>query len=74
LYLDEVTVRTDPRGKEYYWIGGPGAHPHERIEGSDTEAVDHGFVSITPLELDATRPDDLGLAAWVAKEPEEESS
>jgi 5'-nucleotidase len=66
VYHDEVTVRTDPRGKEYYWIGGPGAHPHEHIEGSDTEAVDQGLVSVTPLLLDATQPDDLGLAAWVA--------
>ncbi len=66
VYHDEVTVRTDPRGKEYYWIGGPGAHPHEPLEGSDTEAVDDGWVSVSPLLLDATEPDDLGLAAWVA--------
>lgn len=66
VYVDEVTARTDPRGKEYYWIGGPGARPHEPIEGSDTEAVDRGLVSVTPLLLDATDPDDFGLAAWVA--------
>ena len=65
VYLDEVTVRRDPRGKEYYWIGGPGAH-HEPMSGSDTEAVDEGYVSITPLVLDATDPDDLGLVSWVA--------
>lgn len=66
VYVDEVTVRTDPRGKEYYWIGGPGAHPHEPVEGSDTDAVDRGYVSVTPLLLDATDPNDFGLAAWVA--------
>lgn len=65
LYLEEVTVRSDPRGKEYYWIGGPGAR-HEPMEGSDTEAVDAGYVSVTPLVLDATDADDFGLAAWVA--------
>ncbi len=65
VYLDEVTVRADPRGKEYYWIGGPGAR-HEPLEGSDTEAVDEGFVAVTPLVLDATCPDELGLAAWVS--------
>lgn len=53
LYDDEVTVRHDPRGAEYYWVGGPGAH-HQPLEGSDTEAVDAGFVSVTPLSLDAT--------------------
>ena len=66
VYLESVMVRSDPRGKEYYWIGGPGAHPHEHIEGSDTEAVDRGLVSVTPLLLDATDPNDFGLAAWVA--------
>ncbi|HJL19461.1 MAG TPA: 5'/3'-nucleotidase SurE [Sandaracinaceae bacterium LLY-WYZ-13_1] len=65
IYLDEVTVRTDPRGKEYYWIGGPGSH-HEPIEGADTEAVDDGYVSVTPLVLDATDAGELGYAAWVA--------
>lgn len=66
VYVDTVTVRTDPRGKEYYWIGGPGAHPHEPLEGTDTEAVDRGLISITPLLLDATAPNDFGLARWVA--------
>lgn len=65
IYLEEVTVRSDPRGQQYYWIGGPGAH-HEPLEGSDTEAVDAGYVSVTPLMLDATDPNDFGLAAWVA--------
>lgn len=73
-YFDEVDVREDPRGREYYWIGGPRAH-HEPMEGADTEAVDAGFVSVTPLLLDATDPDDFGLAAWVAMTaPNEESS
>jgi len=65
VYYDEVDVREDPRGREYYWIGGPGAH-HEPIEGSDTEAVDEGWVSVTPLILDCSDPEGLGLAAWIA--------
>ena len=64
-YADEVDVREDPRGREYYWIGGPSA-AHEPVDGSDTSAVDAGFVSVTPLILDPSAPDDLGLAAWVA--------
>lgn len=64
-YADEVVVREDPRGREYYWIGGSSAS-HEPLEGSDTTAVDAGYVSITPLILDPSDPDDLGLAAWVA--------
>lgn len=54
-YEDEVDVRRDPRGREYFWIGGPNAF-HDPSDGSDTEAVDHGHVSITPLGLDATEP------------------
>jgi 5'-nucleotidase len=65
LYDDEVIVREDPRGNEYIWIGGPNAR-HEPSSGSDTEAVDAGYVSITPLRLDATMTEQLGLAAYVA--------
>ncbi|MCB9591900.1 MAG: 5'/3'-nucleotidase SurE [Sandaracinaceae bacterium] len=71
VYSDEVDVRLDPRGNEYYWIGGPKAH-HEPIEGADTEAVDAGYVSITPLLLDPTDPGELGLAAWLAGPDSEE--
>lgn len=75
LYDEDVVMRHDPRGSEYFWIGGPGAR-HEPLDGSDTEAVDAGMISITPLHLDATCADHLGLAAFVAGDgelpPEEE--
>jgi 5'-nucleotidase len=67
LYADEVLVRNDPRGREYIWIGGPGAR-HEHFEGSDTEAIEDGYVSVTPLMIDVTHAEHLGLAAWVASE------
>lgn len=51
IYRDEVEFRRDPRGREYLWIGGPGA-AHEPVVGSDTEAFDAGEVGITPLVLD----------------------
>jgi len=70
-YADEVDVREDPRGNQYYWIGGPSA-THEHLEGADTAAVDEGYVSVTPLVLDPSDPADLGLAAWVASVPSEE--
>jgi len=65
LYDDAVTARTDPRGREYFWIGGPNAR-HEPLEGSDTEALDEGYASVTPLLLDATCPAHMGMAAFVA--------
>jgi len=65
-YTDEVDVRRDPRGREYLWIGGPLRVHHEPVEGADTEAIDDGFVSVTPLLIRATQADHLGMAAWVA--------
>lgn len=65
-YAEGVDIRKDPRGREYFWIGGPGEVINEPVEGSDTEAVDEGYVSVTPLLLRATDPDGLGVAAYVA--------
>lgn len=52
-YGNEVVYREDPRGKAYFWIGG--AWPRiEQLEGTDCEAVRQGWISVTPLGLDAT--------------------
>jgi 5'-nucleotidase len=66
LYSDDVEVRDDPRGRHYLWIGGPGGAKNEPVEGADTEALDAGFISVTPLSIEATQPDHLGVAAYVA--------
>ena len=66
LYSDEVEVRDDPRGRHYLWIGGPGGATNEPVEGADTEALDEGLISVTPLSIEATQPDHLGVAAYVA--------
>jgi len=41
----------NPRGKTLYWIGRAGG-PVDRVPGTDFHAVEHGFVSITPLHAD----------------------
>ena len=51
FYTDEVEFRTDPRGREYLWLGGPGVE-HRPLSGSDTEAYDAGEIGLTPLVLD----------------------
>lgn len=51
FYTDEVEFRTDPRGREYLWLGGPGVE-HRPAPGSDTEAYDAGEIGLTPLVLD----------------------
>jgi 5'-nucleotidase len=53
IYEELVDFRSDPRGREYLWLGGPGVR-HERAAGTDTDAYDDGAASITPLRLDLT--------------------
>ena len=52
-YADSVTRANDPSGNEYYWIGG-GQVTWRGSEDSDFQAIDDGYVSVTPLHLDLT--------------------
>ena len=48
-----ISEHIDPRGKPYYWIGE--VREGFRAEGgTDFEAVDEGFVSVTPMRSDLT--------------------
>ena len=53
VYRDQVEVRTDLRGRRYYWIGGPEQEVAERSD-SDCAAVRESVVSVTPIDLDIT--------------------
>lgn len=53
IYEEPVVEKTDPRGKKYYWIGGDELD-YINIENSDIEAVNEGYVSVTPIKLDFT--------------------
>ncbi len=66
VYRDVLIERTDPRGAPYYWIGG---EPPTGIqeEGTDLDAVSHGYVSITPLHMDMTQHRLLdSIRRWLA--------
>ncbi len=65
IYEEIVDFRADPRGREYLWLGGPGVR-HERDPGTDTDAYDDGFASLTPLLLDLTNAGQNDLAMSVA--------
>ena len=54
IYSEGVIERLDPRGRAYYWIGGGPPSWSVDEEGTDFEAVQNGYVSITPLHLDLT--------------------
>lgn len=53
VYRDRLDRRVDPRGRDYYWIGGdrPTGVPKE---GTDVGALAAGYASVTPLCLDLT--------------------
>ncbi|MCG8467297.1 MAG: 5'/3'-nucleotidase SurE [Gemmatimonadetes bacterium] len=53
VYHDSLTRREDPRGHDYFWIGG-GRSDWSGRDDSDFRAVRAGYVSVTPLHLDLT--------------------
>jgi 5'-nucleotidase len=52
--------RTDPRGFDYYWLA-LGRIPHDPVAQTDLEAIADGYVSVTPLHLDLTHVESLGM-------------
>lgn len=65
LYEEAVVPRRDPGGREYFWIGGR-VIDYGEVEGSDRQAVDEGYASVTPLALEPTQASHIGFAAFVA--------
>jgi 5'-nucleotidase len=55
----EPVIRArDPRGREIFWIGPPGASK-DAGPGTDFHAAAHGQVSVTPLQIDLTHKQQL---------------
>jgi 5'-nucleotidase len=52
-YVDRYEKRTDPAGRDYFWLGGSLAD-NRAPDGSDVNAIAQGKISITPLHLDLT--------------------
>jgi 5'-nucleotidase len=55
-----VVEGRDPRGYKYYWFGLE-AMEHTLDHGTDLEAIDEGYISVTPLQLDLTHHASLGM-------------
>lgn len=53
VYSGALTRMQDPWGREIYWIGG-GEISWSGREDSDFQAIQDGFISVTPLHLDIT--------------------
>jgi 5'-nucleotidase len=52
----------DPRGYRYFWFGLH-AIEHTMDHGTDLEAIDDGYVAVTPLQLDLTHYSTIGILA-----------
>ena len=52
-HITVVDERIDPRGNAYYWIE-EGQNSWESRDRSDYQAVNEGYVSVTPLQPDLT--------------------
>jgi 5'-nucleotidase len=52
-YINAVQEREDPWGGTYYWLAGE-LCVDENEEPTDVWAVNHGFVSLTPVHFDLT--------------------
>jgi 5'-nucleotidase len=67
VYNDVIIEKKDPRGRDYFWIGGgePGWS-----SGNDTDfaAVSTGYISVTPLRPDMTDYEGIELLKeWVSE-------
>lgn len=65
---EPMVPATDPKGNTVYWVGpaGPG---QDAGPGTDFHAVEHGFVSVTPLQVDLTRHSRVNaLADWLPRD------
>ena len=68
-HLAEPVVRAkSPRGDTIYWIG-PAGGAKEAGPGTDFHAVDQGWVSITPLDIDLTAAASLDpVRGWLEQQ------
>jgi len=67
LYAHNAQVHHNPRGKEYYWIGLPELGWMEtKGHITDFEAINEGYISVTPVHLDMTSYEDIeSLIDWM---------
>jgi 5'-nucleotidase len=62
---EPVVKSKDPRGNAIYWVGPPGKK-QDAGKGTDFYAVDQGYISVTPLQIDITRHQVINsIAKWL---------
>ena len=63
---EQMVKMRDPRGKVGYWMGLAGG-AEDAGEGTDFDAINKGYVSITPLRMDLTNHAHMSMVeSWAA--------
>ena len=53
MWQEEFDKRTNPQGKEYYWLTGKFVN-HDKGTDTDEWALENGYISIVPVQFDLT--------------------
>ncbi|MBL7003475.1 MAG: 5'/3'-nucleotidase SurE, partial [Gammaproteobacteria bacterium] len=51
---ESIIQQNDPYGNPVYWVGRAG-EPEDAALDTDFGAVEKGYISVTPLQIDMTR-------------------
>ena len=52
-WVEEFDKRTNPQGRDYYWLTGKFVNEDEG-EDTDEWALENGYVSVVPVQFDLT--------------------
>lgn len=53
-WREEFYKRTDPHGREYFWLTGGFSNAEPESEDTDEWALTNGYVSVVPIQVDLT--------------------
>ena len=54
FWREEFFPRTDPHGREYFWLTGGFQNAEPAAEESDEWALANGYVAVVPIKVDMT--------------------
>jgi len=65
---EPAVKQRDPYDQNIFWVG-PAGEAQDAGDGTDFYAVKHGYVSVTPLQIDLTRHEGVNpLQNWLDDE------
>lgn len=67
VQANPIIKQEDPYGNPVYWVGKAGKASDDKL-GTDFEAIEQGYISVTPLMIDMTRNEGIApLQNWLDK-------